>query len=435
MVPSDGPTSADARTPPPSGLASIRQAWVRHAIGDRIHAACAVLYLLLLPLATTPKDVAFIALCAWAILRFPWTWRRYRDLGSDTLVWLLGAWALWHALSIFWSADPHQGFDELRAYRVVVTGFAIWPVIDRMVWMIAAFLLGAFLSNAAQLLQFLEWFGLHPNPYQRLGGFVHPINTGAAMSIAICWHVSATLKGRSWTRWASIAALAAASVGLVFAGSRGPWISAAVGIALALVIIPIRRPRLRPRILLVVAMGVVTAAAGWPIAGDFVMVRVKQARANLEAFKEDPHAANEELRLAAWLAAWEAFRESPVLGVGAGGYAQAAAESSFGAMLPNSHHANSLYMHVLASTGIIGLALLAGVVGLSLYRAYRDRADHIYVDGSLFALITWLVGAAFDTYQLSGQLFGMFVFITVITSRPRWRLDRPAPLGSVTPAD
>ena len=76
----DGATSADARTPPPGGLASIRQAWVRQAIGDRIHAACAVLYLLLLPLATTPKDVAFIALCAWAVLRFPWTWRRYGDL-------------------------------------------------------------------------------------------------------------------------------------------------------------------------------------------------------------------------------------------------------------------------------------------------------------------------------------------------------------------
>ena len=434
MVPSDGRTSCEARATPPGGLASIGQAWARLAIGDRIHATCAVLYLLLLPLATTPKDIAFIALCAWAMLRFPWTWRRYRDLGSDKLAWLLGAWALWQALSIFWSADPHQGFDELRAYRVVVTGLAIWPVIDRMVWMIAAFLLGTFLANAVQLLQFLQWFGLHPNDYQRVGGFVHPINTGAAMSVAICWHVSATLKGQSWTRWASIAALAAASFGLVFAGSRGPWISATVGIALALVIIAIRRPRLRPRILLLVAMSVVTAAAAWPIAGGFVMVRLTQARAYLEAFIEDPHAPNEDQRLAAWLAAWEVFRESPVLGVGAGGYAQAAAESSFGALLPNSDHANSLYMHVLACTGIIGFALLGGVVGLSLYRAYRDRADHVYVDGSLFALITWLVGAAFDTYQLSGQLFGMFVFITVITSRHRRRPDRPPPLGSVTPA-
>ncbi len=420
MEPSDGRTSCDARTTPPGGLASIGQAWARLAMGDRIHAAWAVLYLLLLPLATTPKDIAFMGLCACAILRFPWTWRRYRDLGSDTLAWLLGAWALWHALSIIWSADPHQGFDELRAYRVVVTGLAIWPVVDRMVWMIAAFLLGAFLANAVQLLQFLEWFGLHPNQFQRLAGLVHPINTGAAMSVAICWHVSATLKGRSWTLWASIAGLAAASAGLVFAGSRGPWISAAVGVVLAFVIIPIRRPRLRPRILLLVAMGVVTAAAGWLIAGDFVMARVNQARANLQAFNEDPSADNEELRLAAWLSAWEVFRESPVRGVGAGGYGPAAAESSFGPVLPPiNHHAHSLYLHVLACTGIIGFALLAGVVGLSLYRAYCDRADHIYVDGSLFALITWLVGAAFDTYQLSGQLFGMFVFITVITSRHR----------------
>ena len=55
-----------------------------------------------------------------------------------------------------------------------------------------------------------------------------------------------------------------------------------------------------------------------------------------------------------------------------------------------------------------------------LSRAYRDPPDHIFADGTFFALVAWLVGAAFDAYQLTGQMFGVFAFmcVAVIPMRP-----------------
>ncbi len=74
-----------------------------------------------------------------------------------------------------------------------------------------------------------------------------------------------------------------------------------------------------------------------------------------------------------------------------------------------------MYLHQLATAGILGGLILLAVVGLSLRRSFLDPPDHLYADGTLFVLISWLIGGVFDAYHLNGHMFGLFTFIVALT--------------------
>jgi hypothetical protein len=76
--------------PPPADRDSIAAAVeygrLRDPVGHNVHTALAVAYLFLLPLATTPKDVAAGVLLVWALVRLPHTWSCYTALARDCLL-------------------------------------------------------------------------------------------------------------------------------------------------------------------------------------------------------------------------------------------------------------------------------------------------------------------------------------------------------------
>jgi O-antigen ligase len=88
-------------------------------------------------------------------------------------------------------------------------------------------------------------------------------------------------------------------------------------------------------------------------------------------------------------------------------------------------HAHSTYLHTLANQGAVGLGLLVLVLLALLRQCWRDRPDHPYSDGTLFALLCWIVGAQFDCYELNGHQLGLIAFIAGLTlpgrAVVRWR--------------
>jgi O-antigen ligase len=393
---------------------------LRDPVGHDVHTGLAAAYLFLLPLATTPKDVAAGALLAWALIRLRRTWSGYTVLVRDRLLWLLAAWAAWHALSLLWTPDVAAGWDELQAFRVLVTPLVLWPILDRAPWLVGALLAGVLAQNLVQLGQGLEIFGLEPAHNHRLPGLIHPIQTGAFCVAAMCWHTGALLRHHGVARrrtlltGASVIGLAAATGGLVFAGSRGPWI-AAIAVPLGLVDTAVRRPRSRRPAMVLAAIGLVGAGAVWLAAGDFIERRVHQAVTEVQAAVAGDYDSDTGQRLARWSAAWAVFLDRPFAGAGTGGYAPAREALGLGGSGASGNHAHSFTMHELATAGAPGALLLAAIVAVTLYRANRDRRDHPYVDGTLYALIGWLIGAQFDCYQLAGNMFGLFTFLVALT--------------------
>jgi O-antigen ligase len=422
--------------PPPADAAGLARALdycrYRDPVGDVLHLALAAIYLFLLPLATTPKDYAFAILLGCAVVRLPHTWSSYSVLVRSPYTWIVIAWSAWHSLSLLWSPRPAAGWDELQAFRVLITPLLVWPILDRAPWLIAALLGGVFATNVVQLGQALEVLGLKPGANGRLPGLIHPIQTGGFCAAAVCWHLSALLTGtaRGGRRGQLVAVASAvggvaATGGLLVSGSRGPWIAAAIAAPLCLAVIAARRRAARRRALVVAAVGLVGSVVAWFAAGDFVEARLEQATADVRAAAAGEYDTDVGNRLARWSAAWAVFVDRPVAGAGGGGYATAARALDRDTTRRAGDHAHSFYMHEMATEGAVGGVLLLIIIALTVVGAARDGPRDPYADGTLFALVSWLVGAQFDCYQLTGTMFGLFAFMMALML-PRLVVRRPA---------
>ena len=145
--------------------------------GHYIHLLFALLFCLLLPLATAPKEFAWAGLAVISLVRAQRIRECYTGLFQNRTLWLLFAWTAWHSISILWSLDQKTGLDELKTFRVVITPILLWPVLGQVRLLIGVFLIGVVVANFVQLTQYFHWFGNKPVFAGRLNGWIHAIQT------------------------------------------------------------------------------------------------------------------------------------------------------------------------------------------------------------------------------------------------------------------
>jgi hypothetical protein len=165
----------------------------------------------------------------------------------------------------------------------------------------------------------------------------------------------------------------------------------AVGVALAAALAPglewgaarIGLERARPRAVLLVSVAVllvaVGAAAATPSARDWAGDRVSEFRGEGgDAVANDPGRlvnTSGNQRKAWWGEAWRGFREAPVLGQGAGGFALVhLKERRTGDDALDTREPHDVAMRFLSGLGIPGLALLAVLVGSVAWAVVRAVA-------------------------------------------------------------
>jgi O-antigen ligase len=408
--------------------AAMAEARQRSSFGHWAHVGAGMFYLATLGFSSHAAVWGFAVLAVVALARSPFTIRTYWYLLNDRVGWLIILWAAVSGLAILWSPDQMQGVVEWRPFRALFTAMMLWPVVDYAPQFIAGFLVGVLGQNGVQLAQGLGVVEIPLGDGPRLRGLTHPVNTATLCLIAMCWHLSAIMIGRGLWRRLSVLGFIAAGIGMVYTGSRGPWIAAALTLPACVVGIAWRFPAAR-RIAIVAAIGVVVlSAVSWPLVRGIVEYRLEMTQEDVAHIEQGT--VEQELglsyRLACWQAAWETFLEHPVGGVGAGGYHVAAKDSSQGEVLTQAHHAHSLYLHVLASTGLMGLLVLLAVMAGALHRAWRDKWDHPYAAGTFFAILGWLLAGLFDAVHLNGQMLGVFAAMVTITlpTRPAARIGR-----------
>jgi O-antigen ligase len=108
-------------------------------------------------------------------------------------------------------------------------------------------------------------------------------------------------------------------------------------------------------------------------------------------------------RIAMKLDAVAAVRAHPVAGLGTGGFRAWTLErrdgdgAGFG-------HAHDTILHVAASNGLVGVALLLAVFGFALRDAWRNASTHglgTYHAGPMVALLGLALATPFDTLHVS----------------------------------
>ncbi|MCA9297367.1 MAG: O-antigen ligase family protein, partial [Phycisphaerales bacterium] len=217
-------------------------------------------------------------------------------------------------------------------------------------------------------------------------------------------------------------------LGLLATGSRGAWLSVIIGLPVGFGVrwfIRRRQPdafTISWRTGAIVAAAVVLAGvASWPV----IQPRIDDAVEEIHAARHDGvYWTSVGLRVGIWEWGTEAWQQKPMCGHGAGSFRQALFEVPAFRNLNETHarrksriayltrqHAHATPLHTLITTGLVGFVLMTGLFVVLILRAIRDPADHMFADGQLAALLTWIVGSLFDSYHLTGHVFGLLMLL------------------------
>lgn len=305
--------------------------------------------------------------------------------------WALAALAGWTALSASWGpAGPALRVLPLVALYAGALYAAGWIAPDavlRSVWaacvLVSAAALAGWLAGAGDRDR-LEW----PVTYTNGLGLVAV--TGALLSLPsdnVLLGPVRLLPGRIEASNNVLLALGGALclVAAVFTFSRSALLAGVAGLGVYLA----ARGRI-PR-------GVALAGGAAALVAAALFARPLAARFAAPAPDEGDARRLLDLtghgRAELWRAAADAWRDSPVLGQGAGTYARSLVERTGDLAAPANAH--SLYLETLAELGVVGLVLLLAFVALALLGARAASAV------AAAAVAAWALHAAVDwTWQL-----------------------------------
>lgn len=323
---------------------------------------------------------------------------------------LLLAFLGWVAISAAWAESPSSTLATLPRYGPNVFLFFIvyTAVRDRrhVVWLLVAFVIG---SSIAAL------YGIARPPSQtslrgdRIGGIVgDPNELASVLIVGLVLAVTLTgiLRRHTLARGATAAAAMLLLLGVLLTLSRGGLLALVVVMIVAI----FNAGRWRPAAVLLAVLAVAGAV------GYFSTFASPVARARVTT------AGTGSGRTGLWTIGWRMVEAHPVDGIGAGNFAVSSVHYLLRpGTIPSDYLvvdipqvAHNVYLQLLAETGVIGLALFLGTVGIGLAgaigaaRAFRARGDpsmELVARGVLTAQAGILAADFFISAQYNKQLW------------------------------
>jgi O-antigen ligase len=232
-------------------------------------------------------------------------------------------------------------------------------------------------------------------------------------------------------------------IGLVLCGSRGGLIAMLAQLVIAAVLFSmvagksgsresapailrvLNSRSVRVCLVCVLIVGVILGTV-W-LGGDQLASKIEGLRAEFELDDSRLGVSRNEM----WRASWQMFATHPVAGAGMGGYAVAIPRfhDAAGTMTPQEAHND--YLELLASGGLIGLALAVWFAVVVCKRTLANlRAPNRFRRAACYGAAIGIAGVAVHSLVDFGlhMLVNALVFTTLIviaTSKPHWG-DQPA---------
>jgi O-antigen ligase len=352
-----------------------------------VHLVAACAWMATLSIGRAPEGIAFGILMAVAAVRAPKTARLYPQLVGCSALVLLVAFAEWQGLSSLWSSAPRLGARDYLP-RYVFIPLALWPVMHRWPTAIAAFAIPAAVHGAAIAIAGFARHGWNPGVHNGLA--TNEIGmTGHAFAIAVA--VLAGAAGpRSIAGWMTrIASIAAIATGVLSMGQRTPILAATAGAGTSLAMRwrgALRTTRGRIRVAVAVAC-IALLGVGFLGASHRNRAWIRGLARLTDPTTGSPTDSAlwdaTSARLPLYRVALDIWGDHPVIGAGARGFAIGNAERAesrpgdFGvpqaaapdfAKLTCAHNG---FLDEAAERGIVGVALLAALVGSCWLGALR----------------------------------------------------------------
>jgi O-antigen ligase len=357
---------------------------------------------------------------------------------------------VWTFCSLLWAVDVGVAAgDAFQVGQEMLFLFIVYSAITEprhLRWLLWAFIGGA-TSTALVGLTVAPAPDLYsvPGAARVSGGVGDPNYLAAFLVAAIVFGVFMFAAERGVvSRWLSMSSIVICSLALFRTQSRGGIVASGVVLVVALVLSGPVRFR---------ALAVVSTIAAFGIF-YFTLVAPPQALARISEFRADEGSHRVEL----WTVATHVFRDHPVFGVGAGNFRVVEPAYSItdinlrttDVILDRAEVVHNTYLHVLAETGLIGLALFVSVIvatltmGVRAINAFSKLGDlemEILTRGLAIGSIGMLVAFVFLSAQHEKQLpllLGALAAVYAISRRSfaevrSTREIETAPLRSLEP--
>jgi len=390
-----------------------------------------LLYAVSLPLSLTLSWALLIAGMVSSVALA--LWKRKQTGAFDPCTWPpltlpLGLFALAVALSGLAAGGPAEACASVATLRPLVVYFWAHHVFSRDPGAVSpAVQILLCLAGVAGLWSAVQQLtGFHPFGYQWLQGtgflggpmaFAGQMQIFSALALGLLLAGGYTAWSGRLSRRAAFAAVTAANLlGVFFAGERSAWLGAVAGIIAVAALVSWR----------VVLKSVLALALVAALAWAFVPV-VQVRLAPLAAWQTDVSA---RVRVFLWKESIERFKQSPLTGLGIRNFPRFdIPEAIVPGRSKDLNHAHSNYIHILATTGVLGLCsylyLWVSALLLALRLRRKDgyplgRALAIGIFGGIVALcVSGIFEYNFGTSQVRlAEWFVLAMLVAVPASKP-----------------
>ena len=434
------------RPAPDDALGMMARARGRDPLGDKAHVALIAAMMFMLPLGTAPLSFMSAIAVGYSLLRLWATAPAVGYLIRLPIVWVFAALLAWTLVSLTWSPDRAQGWDEAAILRYQIPLLiAIWPVIDRWRMFVWALACG---TAVAALIQIGQWTSGNSWPLflwwhneritGRFPGLLHPTSTGF-IAVAVLWLLVLLRPTTAGQRLAAGALMAAATISLALTGSRSGWIAALCGAVAALPLMGRAWRTATGRMRIAALVAVLAAALGGLVLGPQIVGRVRSAITDLQAaIQHGDYSGDVAARWRQIEFSRDMISRHPLTGVGAGGYlvtarrcvADHAAEGiQVQQQSGAAHHSTGVLAHphsaLLYAGAVLGLPGVAMFLSIWLVGA-REMFWRPVRDPRLAwapVLAAFFVGFGLDSHNLSDPGMILLTFILAIAAYKTRRIS------------
>jgi O-antigen ligase len=256
-------------------------------------------------------------------------------------------------LLVFHSSQklPLKFFTFIQLFAVVWLVWELAPSWSKLIWLLTAYVFGAYVAAAGQVLVFRHSAGEITR--YTVGGDANDLAMGLALALPMAWYLAMAHR-RPILKWICRGYIPVGLMGIGLTGSRGGMIVSMV----ALMFIPLSMTRLTPGRL---AMALATLALAGSLAVAYIPDRIVERLATTTTEVQDLRVGG---RFKLWVAGMKVFAVDPVWGIGTSGF-KGAIEPYLGDAAQVAH---SSYVSVLVEEGLVGFVCFAAML-LSIFRA------------------------------------------------------------------
>lgn len=413
-------------------------------------AACLWCFLVTFP--TTAVEWAGVPLVLASLFGVRRIWRvAWRSLVTPEFV-LPALFALWQFVTLLWSADAKLGAGQAGACRWLWSIVLLAPILAHRRALITALALGFLVGNASQLLHALgTHFHIPGLTWNRLpgrnSGWWDPVVGGSLLTAALGLHLPAAIAGHGRSFLVGLACSAVTLVAILATGTRGAILAAGALIVLVAAFALVRcspRRHIVLRLAVVLALTGVAAVLAWPKIGpalkDRIDIGIREVQAALNETDTIANTTTDtgaRIAMARWSAA--SFLSRPVAGVGVGSMRSIFRDHWTRLGVPPTQlfghsHAHNTYLHILATTGLIGAALALAAMAIGLRNALRRATNFGSFDAAPFAaLLGLLLVGAFDTIHVNSQTAALLTLLLSLSTA--WQPPTPPTTTPSKPAN